>query len=357
MNRLRLTKNEFLKNIDDVVAYIKCIEEQTVLFEQINSNNIALPDIYVLEQRFRKISTTPVTYNAVIISLYGCYESYIDKISGTLLDFLVSKIKHYDALPESIKNKHIKKSGEFLSNPQRFRNFEITEQTIIKNLHMCLEKQEDFLLNKELLLTHNGNLGINQLMELLNDLGLQNCKGHILSNEKYIKYVSEKYELSINNAKIYIHRKNQESEDSLFKELVQLIEQRNKVAHGWCVDTRLSYNVLTEEIIPFMKMLGHVIGDIFEEEFINILKRTNSLKQFGSAIQVYNNRVLCINCKDAKLKRGDFIYGYNQNKYVALNILELQHNNQNIEEICEENIDIGILVDSDIKENWIFYYT
>ena len=193
-------------------------------------------------------------------------------------------------------------------------------------------------------------------MELFNDLGIQNCKERILSNIKYIEFISRKNEMNIDNAQKYINIKNQESENKLFEELDELIEQRNKVAHGWCVDTRISYDVLLDNIIPFMKMLGSVISDIFEEEIIKVLYETNSLKQFDKAINVINNKILCINCKDAKLKCGGFIYGYNKKRYVALKILELQYNNQSKEEILEENIEIGIEVDSNIKKNWTYFY-
>lgn len=35
MNSFRLNKNEFLKNLEDIVAYIECFEEQKVLLEKI----------------------------------------------------------------------------------------------------------------------------------------------------------------------------------------------------------------------------------------------------------------------------------------------------------------------------------
>jgi hypothetical protein len=359
MNNIRLYTKEYLKNLSDVKTYIVYIQEQSMLFEKISYPDIDISgvDVNKMKQRFGDVLNTPVTYNAAIICLYGCYESYIDKVCGSLLDFLISKVKNYENLDESIKNKHIRKSGEFLSNPQRFRNFEISEQDVIEKLHTCVVKKENYSLNKDLLLTHSGNLGIDHLLELFRDLGLSNCKENILSNARYIEYISKKYELNFINAKKYIDKKNQESVNCLFEELGQLVEQRNKVAHGWCVDARLSYNVLTETIIPFMKILGLVIQDIFEDEFVKILYENNLLRKFDTIIDVYNKRILCVNCKDAKLKCNGFIYGKNGNRYVALKILDLQHDKESLEEICEENIEIGIFVDADIKKNWTFYYT
>lgn len=104
-----------------------------------------------------------------------------------------------------------------------------------------------------------------------------------------------------------------------------MVEQRNKVAHGWCVDNRWSFSILNEKIIPFMKMFGEVIADVFEEKFVRILAETNRLKKFNNVIDVYNNSILCVNCEDAKLKCNGFIYAYNEK-----NIFYLIYYNCNI---------------------------
>lgn len=359
MNSIKINKNEYLKNLQNICEYIANIEEQKTLMKEIQKNNYNFleVDIYKMNKRFREVLNTPVTYKAIIISLYGCYESYVDKLSNSLLDFWISMVKNYNDLSDSIRKKHIKQSGEFLAHPQRFRNMELTEQDVIRNLNSCLQKREKFLLNKELLLVHSGNLSIDHLLELFNDLGLKNSKEQILTNKKYVKFISDKYELNVDCTKDFINKKNGGNSKILFEELVKLVEQRNKVAHGWCVDNRWSFSILNEKIIPFMKMFGEVIADVFEEKFVRILAETNRLKKFNNVIDVYNNSILCVNCEDAKLKCNGFIYAYNEKKYILLNILQLQYNHKSIKENVDKNIDIGILVDCNIKKNWEFYYT
>ena len=56
-----------------------------------------------MNKRFREVLNTPVTYNAIIISLYGCYESYVDKLSNSLFDFWISFVKNYNDLSDSIR--------------------------------------------------------------------------------------------------------------------------------------------------------------------------------------------------------------------------------------------------------------
>ena len=163
--------------------------------------------------------------------------------------------------------------------------------------------------------------------------------------------------MSQDSARNFIDGKNKQADNKLFDELSLLIEQRNKVAHGWCVDNRLSYNSFKDKIIPFMKMLGCVLSDIFDEEFVNVLRQANLLYKFDKPIKVINKRILCINSKTANLKTNGYIYVYNGKKYISLNIIELQQNRTKVEEIRGGNQDIGIEVDVDIKDNWEFFYT
>ena len=150
--------------------------------------------------------------------------------------------------------------------------------------------------------------------------------------------------MSQDSARNFIDSKNKQADNKLFDELSLLIEQRNKVAHGWCVDNRLSYNSFKDKIIPFMKMLGCVLSDIFDEEFVNVLRQANLLYKFDKPIKVINKRILCINSKTANLKTNGYI-------------IELQQNRTKVEEIRGGNQDIGIEVDVDIKDNWEFFYT
>lgn len=358
MNGIRKEKDEFIANLNNIKDFILVNKEQGEIIETLCSSKLDVQGIDLAEfkKRYLNIVNTPATYNAAIISIYGCYEAYIDKIASSLLDFWMANASNYSQISESIRNKHIQKCGEFLSNPQRYQNMDITEQRVIKNLDMCLLNEKIYLLNKELILSHSGNLNSTQLMQFFTELGLKECRTKILNSLQYIEYISRKYELSNDDAKKLIHDRNNDDK-FLFKELTQLVEQRNRVAHGWSVDNRLSKEYLVDNIIPFMEMLGCVIAEIFINEFAEILYMTDSLKEFDDAINVYNKRILCINIKDANLKCNDYIFANSGKRYIALNIKEIQINNQTVEEIMGGNKDIGILVDSDIKKNWRFYYT
>ena len=357
MNRFRLRKKEYLKNLDGIIEYIAFDKGQKKLLNKVNNEDVkdSQNDIYQLCKQYEGVLRTPLVYNAIIISIYGCYEAFIDKISNDLLDFFTTRVTNYYDLSEKLRNKHIRKSGEFLSNSNRFRGFETSEREVINNLQKCLGDDIQYELNKELLMSHGGNLRVEQLIELLSDFGIQDSKTRILNNPQYVKYIAEKNDIQLAEATSYINSKNKDKDNILFEELEILVEQRNKVAHGWCVDTRISYDIILNRIITFMKMIGEVLCGILEEELVLVLKNSGMLNEFN-IIDVFNNSVVCLNCKNAKLKVGDFIVCRNENRYKLLEIMSIQCNKNDIEEISEENLDVGIRVDSYIKKNWSYYY-
>ena len=358
MNRIRLRENEYLNNLEDIKKYIKYIKEHNSMFDKLELiSSIENVETTELIQHFHTVMKTPVAYNAVIISLYGCFEDYIDKLANSLLEFWEEKSERYNDIPEKIRNKHINKSGEFLSNPQRFKNYELKEADIIRNLYDCLGESDKYRLSKELLVSHGGNLNIGQLTDLFIDLGINNCQENIIKNDKFIEFIAYKHELPNEKAIELINNKQKEAVSNLFEELNLLIEQRNKVAHGWCVDARLSFEILEDNIIPFIEMIGKVIADIFEEEFVDVLYKTNRLHEFDEAICVYDNNILCINSKNANLKKNGYIFVNNGKRFIALEIMEIQHNKKSMDEITKNNVDIGIKVDKKIKKGWSYYYS
>ena len=76
-------------------------------------------NMYEIKKRYVEIVNTPVTYNAIIISLYGCYESYVDKLADLLLDHWASTIKSYEDLSAKLKNKHIKKKWRIFNSSKK----------------------------------------------------------------------------------------------------------------------------------------------------------------------------------------------------------------------------------------------
>lgn len=353
MNNIRMCTNEFIKNLDDIILYIDSISKQKELLEQIfnETEKFNIEKTKEMYNEFNYVFRTPVAYNAIIISVYGCFETFIDKACSSYIEMLRQNVVDYEQLPVKLRDKHIRKTGEYLSNSQRFKNYNINDVNVVSNLFECMKNKEGFELNKELLLTHGGNLGILQLIELLSELGVSDCKGKILTNDHFVQRIAEKYEISNEIARQKINEKNRLVNNNLFEELEGLVEQRNRVAHGWVIEERISTDIIKNRIITFMKMLGQIVCDVLEESFVSFLHDCGKLKEFATPIDVYGNKVLCINSKDSHLKRGEYIYMSIDKKYKMLEVKEIQVDGESISEVNDEDIEIGIKVDTYIKKN------
>jgi len=311
---------------------------------------------FVNEQRENKIFRTPIIYNAAIISIYGCFENYIDDLFNEYLDEIYKLSEKYEELPQKIKDKHIVKTGEFITNPNRYQNYDLSVEEAIFNLCNSINNTENAELNKNLILSHGGNLKIDVIIKLMEELGIESAMDRIIFNDDFLDYYCNTYEVGKNSAKKRINERKKDDKAELFGEWQTLVEQRNSVAHSWVVEERISYSSINSAIIPFVKLLGKVILNVILSEILCMYHDKSMLKQITKIYDVYDNKVLCFNKNDAKLQVGTFMYAKNEKGWIVLKVLDIQVNNRSMQEIVKNNVDVGVLVDKHIKKNWEYYY-
>ena len=186
MRNLRFYFDEYRKQLVEIRTFIRSVELQKdviselELFEKVERNKLDLSLQY--SKIIKQVVESPIQYNAVIISIYGCFEQYIDNIFNEYCHALYDIIDNYDNLPEKMKEKHIKKLGDFLSNPQRYKNYDLTDKQAIRNAVEAFNNPKVGLgNNQKLILVHGGNLKIEQITELANELGIKDFEKNIVS--------------------------------------------------------------------------------------------------------------------------------------------------------------------------------
>lgn len=235
----------------------------------------------------------------------------------------------YEDLPENLRKKHMLKVGDFLSNPQRYKGYELTVEDCIKNIYMSIFSSEERILNTELLISHAGNLKVDKVYDLFRDLGIKDLKSE--------------FESRINKVKL--------------KQLDDLIDQRNVISHSWEVDQRFSFIKIKDDIISLLIKLGKTLNAILLDKIFLFIDEKDGFECFGDPIKVVNNRILCIDSKNSFLKVGDFIWlCKGDGKKIRLEVLELHYDGINISKVEKKNIKIGIKVNKNIKKYWKYYY-
>ena len=317
--------NQYKKRLDEIEKHIQFISLQKDLYNEIKSNSQM--DSYA--RQLGDILNSTVQYNSIIICLYGCFEEFIDEIALEYIEIIDGLCTSYNDLPKSIRDKHLYKVGEFLSNPQRYKGYELTIDDCVKNIYMSINSSVGRKLNTKLIIAHSGNLKVEKICDLFKDLGIKDLKskiGDIVSKEN----------LNL---------------------LDELVDQRNVISHSWEIEQRLAYEKIKNETIVVLRTTGEKVKEILLDEIFLFMYEKNMFESFDKPIQVINNKILCINSKSSYLKKGESILLIKtNNKKVRLEILGIEINQNSVDRVEEEDIDIGIEVNKNINENGQYYY-
>lgn len=317
--------NQYIKRLEEIKKHIEFISLQKDLYIKIKDK----ADMGLYSSKLGEIINSTVQYNSIIICLYGCFEEFIDSIALEYIRVINGLCTSYEDLPENLRKKHMLKVGDFLSNPQRYKGYELTVEECIKNIYMSIYSSEERTLNTELLISHAGNLKVDKVYDLFRDLGIKDLKSE--------------FENRINKVKL--------------KQLDDLIDQRNVISHSWEVDQRFSFIKIKDEIISLLIKLGKTLNAILLDEIFLFIDEKDGFECFGDPIKVVNNRILCIDSKNSFLKVGDSILlCKGDGKKIRLEVLELHDDGINISKVERKNIKIGIKVNKNIKKYWKYYY-
>lgn len=319
------TIDQYRKRLDEIKQHIEFISLQKNLYNVLKDNSSM--DRY--STNLKEIINSTVQYNSIIICLYGCFEEFIDNIATDYINLINDYCTSYDDLPKSIRDKHLYKVGEFLSNPQRYKGYNLTVEECINNIYMSINSTDGRKLNMELILSHAGNLKVDKISELFKSLGINGLKA--------------KFEDSINKEKLSL--------------LDELIDQRNVISHSWEVEQRISFDIIKEEIIGLLKNLGEVLKNILLDEVYFFMYERGLMLPFDAPINVINNNILCINSKNSNLKIMDSILlCRSDGKKERLEIINIQIDNIDVNKIVENDIDVGIKVNKKVYLDGEYYY-
>ena len=105
MKRLLIEYQVFLSQMQEIKDFLSKIDKNTDI-EKIENALLECRDEHSDYLCFLKsLSGSQLVYNAVIISLYGCYENYIDKLLSAYLEILAENKSSYMDLPKNLQQK------------------------------------------------------------------------------------------------------------------------------------------------------------------------------------------------------------------------------------------------------------
>lgn len=338
LNAVAAIYDQYEKRVSQIETYIRNVDAQKSFLEDVSGISFseeAQQYIYTLSS----LQNSVVLYNAAIISIYGSYELFLDELLKTYIQYLEDTHSNYLSLPIQIRNKHLEKSIEFIGNPQRFLNMGLDKNSVIRNLHDTENEDKIHCMTKDLLLSHGGNMRSDQLYKLFAEFGIENINAKLKKHRRIVSFFHD-------------NGLDAELVGGSFSLLDRVVEERNKVAHGWTVDERISFQVLLGTYIPFMKELCAGARDAIISEIIKDYADQGALSDFNPIKKLYlHGTVVGVNCGDFYLKTGEPIFFRDTaGWYFSTEILELQKDKKTIQIVRSSNKDIGIKVACKIRE-------
>ena len=344
MKRLLLEYQVFLSHIDEIYGFLTKVDKN-VTIEKISN---AIVDLDAEKEELlsfiQQLGGSTLVYNAIIISLYGCLENYIDKLLGVYLEILTENKNTYEDLPEKLRDKYRNKLGEFLSSPQRFANMELDLAQEVSKYNELIHSNVSGTINKNLALAHSGNLHFNEICLLMTHLGIKDAKTKIIDCS-----IFKEYHINHGMDEMEYDAKRARRIDDFFIPIEQLITQRNSVAHSWNVEDRVSLREIKTIVLPFVKMLCECILRVCVVEAF-MLNPSQSMFKDEKPINVFHNQIVCLNNQNVKVALNDCIIYTSGADVKIARIKNIQVDGSDIDSVQEtEAKNIGVKLDNRIQ--------
>src|SRR5688500_14183764 len=243
-------------------------------------------------------------YNTIIISLYGYLERYVEDLITEYLTQISSNVPTFSELPPSIQGSHTTLSLE-LARKADYQQFAgtVRVEEIVSRLHACFNAPNQYQLNVKAFAQHNANFRHKVVAATFSQCGISDVGQAFRQAEPFISFLER--EAPDRDLDSYLGG----SDDVVFARLDDLANRRNDVAHGTPVGDILSHDLL-RTYVDFIEAYASGLGLIVYERSLPFMLRRALL--LGTAIDVFDSRVVCVNLPTGKITVGDTLIAKTQ---------------------------------------------
>lgn len=235
--------NELIVNFDKEISSLRNFAHYTEnVIKDLSKTSLSYQ--YVISKEKKNFD-----YRALIISLYGILESYVELLLIRYLETSENEILKYEDLKKTIVENHYRYSialtQKLFDNKYNKYNH-LDKNDIVKNLHNCISKNTNYTINKEAFTIPSGNLKHEKICDLLKLLGI-NLDQELRSSASF---------------------KSRAKSDNVFNKVDDLVERRNIIAHGIPIIDRLDVSEIIS-YIDFIDTYYHEVCMIANSDLIN----------------------------------------------------------------------------------------
>lgn len=342
---LKKIHNEFESSIDRVKKYIDT-------YASINGINIdfmrgskfykeAKSQLEDLQREF--LETKIEKYNAIIISLYGCFELVIKKAIKAMIRHMLNK---NIGEVEGLKRENLSSVIRALE-----RSDSDVQASLIQGLYLLYYQKNMSGYNYDLSLNSYQNLKVNVIYNIAKIIGIKDLEQQIKCNPSVIDYVQAEQGLSDKNKAIEYIKSGVE----LFGEINSLVDSRNKIAHEGYEPNMLSDDIIKKNLIPKLNLFVATFIRILQLKYLELYKdQGNFYCELTLLNPVYNNHIICFNTGSNRIDKQSLILIDTGKKHTFAKISNIRIGKNDVVE-ASENCQVGCQLDINVKDSYKFY--
>jgi len=340
---------EFHSQLDDIKKLIDFFELEKKLIQDFDSpSSISEKVLLEISNKLKefRLSKLKFNYNSIIISLYGAFERFIESTIIDYVEKLNQIIEEYNKLPKIITKQHLILSLTLLNKIEQPKySGPLTKESIIKNLHTCINTIENYQLNKEAFAQHTANFRTQVIDENFHQIGVDELSKKIIRSNSFKKHLIE--------IKGFDEKSPELISLNNLSPINELAELRNLVAHG--INNEIIENKTLLEYLHFYKCYSASLIEIITNLLLHKEIENCGLK-LGTITNVYKGgTVICFFTNGQTLHKGQNIIGKNSKTIISAIIKSIEINDKEVDFVTGPDKEIGIKINKKFKGNFELY--
>ena len=262
-------------------------------YSDLNEKNSVLDDTYgelgvpsALKSRIgalqaKRTAEKQFDYTVLIISLYGQYESFVEKLIKEFLEELHLGNYRFSQLPQEIRESYFAKGIKLHSKLTWEKFSRITKEMLAKSLSDSYNNDSQNIL-PEAFFTDNGNYKMDVLAACLSELGVSNIKQHLCNYPALKSYYLQKHgNVNINGI-----------DDSLLYGLIdEVVETRNRLAHTGTVDNIKDKSYI-EDMFAFFEAFAESLNMLIQDTLCSLAWDISAVQPLAPSNVFKHNNVI-----------------------------------------------------------------
>ena len=248
---MRSTIDELRRDLSDLRLLVESIGPATTALARHSDSSVK--QYLLIRRRF--------DYAAFVVGLYAAFEGFAEDLAASYASSIARHCS-YGELPEKLRKAHLRKSAEVLAR-DRFGKGQFSDNSelgIVRNLFDCLKNDRPYALNHEVLASHDGNLRFERLSELFTLVGIERIGDRVAEGQAFRAWFGRSQGREL--------RPEEKVPKEFFPEkLGDVVERRNRVAHGGLVDERQGPREMGETL-EFIQVLCETLYDCAVSDYL-----------------------------------------------------------------------------------------